>query len=92
MTACAVGALGGFMQARLAPQGRDEARALTAAGLSTEHVYQLEELAGGDGLFAATGVTGGGLLRRPWALDGRTHTESIVIAEGAVRRIVEARM
>jgi fructose-1,6-bisphosphatase II len=90
MTACAVRALGGFMQGRLAPQRRDEAEAVANAGLSTEHVYELDELAAGDGVFAATGVTGGALLRRPWRQDDRTYTESIVISAGSVRRIVEA--
>lgn len=90
MTACAVRALGGCMQARLAPQRPDEAEAVADAGLSTERVYELEELAG-DGLFVATGVTGGTLLRRPWHEDGHLYTESLVIAAGAVRRVLEGR-
>src|SRR3954469_19735747 len=44
----------------------DEKRALLCAGLSTERVYSVEYLVRGDALFAATGVTGGELLRRPW--------------------------
>jgi hypothetical protein len=39
----------------------------------------------------ATGVTGGALLRGPWRHGGRDYTESIAIAAGAVRRLVEAR-
>jgi len=76
MTACAVGALGGFMHGRLAPQRPDEAQALADAGLSTEWIYDLDELAAGDGLFVASGVTGGPLLRGPWRQDGRDFTES----------------
>lgn len=91
MTACAVQALGGCMQARLAPQRPDEADAVAKAGLSTERVYELEELAAGEGLFVATGVTGGTWLRRPWQEDGHLYTESLVIAAGSVRRVVEAR-
>lgn len=90
MTACAARALGGFMQARLAPQRSDETDAVAAAGLSTERVYQLEELAGEGSLFVATGVSGGELLRRPWLLRGRWHTDSVVIASGSVRRVIEA--
>jgi fructose-1,6-bisphosphatase II len=90
MTACAVRALGGFMQGRLAPQRPREAEAVANAGLSTERVYELDELAAGDALFVATGVTGGALLRRPWRQDGHTYTDSIVIAAGSVRRIVAA--
>jgi fructose-1,6-bisphosphatase II len=90
MTACAAAALGGRMQARLAPQREDEAAALARAGLDTERVYELDDLVAGESLFAATGVTGGELLRGPWRRDGRLHTESMVIAAGSVRRIVHA--
>jgi fructose-1,6-bisphosphatase II len=90
MTACAVRALGGRMQARLAPQREDEAAALAQAGLDTERIYELDELVGGESLFVATGVTGGTLLRGPWSRDGQLWTESIVIAAGSVRRIVQA--
>jgi fructose-1,6-bisphosphatase II len=91
MTACAVRAHGGFMQGRLAPQRPDEAHAVADAGLSTERLYDLDELVAGDGLFVATGVTGGALLRGPWREAGRDYTESIVIAAGSVRRVVETR-
>jgi fructose-1,6-bisphosphatase II len=91
MTACAVRALGGFMQGRLAPQRPDEARAVAEARLSTERIYDVDELAAGDGLFVATGVTGNALLRGPWRQGGRDYTESIAIAAGSMRRLVEAR-
>jgi fructose-1,6-bisphosphatase II len=90
MTACAARALGARMQARLAPQRDDEAAALARAGLYTERVYEVEDLVAGESLFAATGVTGGALLRAPWRRDGQLCTESIVIAAGSVRRIVQA--
>jgi fructose-1,6-bisphosphatase II len=90
MTACAVRALGAFMQARLAPQRPDEVQAVKDAGLRTDRIYELDELAAGDGLFVATGISGGPLLRRPWRQDGHVCTESIVIAAGVVRRVVEA--
>jgi fructose-1,6-bisphosphatase II len=90
MTACAARALGARMQARLAPQRHDEAAALARAGLDTERVYEADELVDGESLFAATGVTGGALLRAPWRRDGELRTESIVIAAGSVRRIVQA--
>jgi fructose-1,6-bisphosphatase II len=90
MTACAARALGGWMQARLAPQREDEAAALAQAGLDTERVYELDDLVAGESLFAATGVTGGALLRGPWPSDGQLCTESIVIAAGSARRIVQA--
>jgi fructose-1,6-bisphosphatase II len=91
MTACAVRALGGCMQGRLTPQRPEEADAAAAAGLSTERIYHAEDLVRGESFFVATGVTGGGLVRRPWISGGQVCTESIVIAAGAVRRVVEAR-
>jgi len=90
MTACAVRSLGGFMQAQLAPQSEDEEKAVTDHGLSTERIYELDELVDGDGFFVATGVTGGSLVRQPWESDGQTFTETIVVAAGCVRRVVEA--
>jgi len=90
MTACAVAALGGFMQGRLAPQQPDEAQAIADAGLSTERIYELDELVVGESLFVASGVTGGPLLRSPWEQGGRIHTDSIVIAAGSIRQVVEA--
>jgi fructose-1,6-bisphosphatase II len=92
MTACAARALGGFMQARLAPQRPDEAKAVASAGLSTERVYELDELVSGGSLFVATGVSGGALLRRPWHQHGRIHTDSIVITAGSVRQVVQSRV
>jgi fructose-1,6-bisphosphatase II len=90
MTACAVKALGGGMQARLAPQSDAEARALMKTGLDADRVYELEDLVAGRALFVATGVTGGSLLGRPQDVDGAVVTESIVISERSVR-LVEAR-
>jgi fructose-1,6-bisphosphatase II len=90
MTACAVAALGGFMQARLAPQRPDEAHAVAKAGLRTDQIYELDELVHGPSLFAATGVTGGELLKRPWSSGGRTYTESILITEGGAKYKVGA--
>ena len=85
MTACAARALGGGMQARLAPQRDAEARALIDAGLDADRVYGLEEIAGGSALFVATGVTGGSLLARPRPLDGGFVTESVVISDRGAR-------
>jgi fructose-1,6-bisphosphatase II len=90
LTACAVRSLGGCMQARLAPQKEEEAEAVEQAGLSTERIYKLSDLVDGDGFFVATGITGGTLARAPWQSNGQTYTESIVIAAGSVRHVVEA--
>jgi fructose-1,6-bisphosphatase II len=77
MTACAARALGGGMQARLAPQSDAEAHALLDAGLVSDRIYDLEDLVDGSAFFVATGVTGGSLLARPG--------ESLVVSERGVR-------
>ena len=96
MTACAIRALGGCMQGRIAPQKEDEAKAVEESELDTERVYELEDLVSGEAFFVATGVTsvatgfsGGTMLRRPWRSDGRVFTESIVITAGAVQRVIQ---
>jgi fructose-1,6-bisphosphatase II len=87
MTACAVRALGGGMQARFVPQSDAEAGALARAGLDTERRYGLGELVDGSAVFAATGITGGSLLARPRPLDGAVVTDSLVISERGVRLV-----
>jgi fructose-1,6-bisphosphatase II len=90
MTACAARALGGGMQARLAPQSDAEARGLVEAGLDTGRVYDRDDLVDGCSFFAATGVTGGRLLSRPRSVDGGVVTESLLVSERGVWRM-EAR-
>jgi fructose-1,6-bisphosphatase II len=87
MTACAARAIGGGMQARLAPQRDAEARAVVDAGLDADRMYELDDLARGPAFFVATGVTGGSLLARPRALDGGFVTESLVISGRGVRLV-----
>jgi len=86
LAACAARALGGGMQARLAPQREDERERIEAAGLAQDRVLGLDDLVAADAAFVATGVTGG-LLHPPQRHDGWAVTESIVIAAGAVRYI-----
>ena len=89
MTAGVVRALGGGMQGRVAPQSDEEKEAVAAAGLEPDHVLELSELAAGECVFAATGVTGSTFLRRPWRVDDQWGTESVLIIPGVVQRIVE---
>jgi fructose-1,6-bisphosphatase II len=86
LAACAARALGGFMQARLAPQRDDERRALEASGAELDAVLSLDDLACEDAVFVATGVTRG-LLAAPCHHDGWVTTETLVIAAGTVHRI-----
>jgi fructose-1,6-bisphosphatase II len=91
MAACAVKALGGGMQTRLAPQREPEAEAIAVAGLSTTEILEVDDLVQGSGLFAATAITGGTLdLRAPWRAGGWIFTQSLIVRPGSVRRIVES--
>jgi fructose-1,6-bisphosphatase II len=89
-TACAIKALGGFMQGILAPQTDDETQKGLDAGLKFDHVYGVNDLVSSDNtFFVATGVTDGELVRGvrrqgPWI-----STESIVLRSrsGTVRRV-----
>lgn len=58
LTAAAVRALGGWMQARLAPQSPKEAERVRCAGLSAVAVAGLDELCGAEAWFLLTAVTG----------------------------------
>jgi fructose-1,6-bisphosphatase II len=86
LAACAVRALGGGMQGRIAPQSDDERERARAAGFDTSAVLELDELIRADGAFVATGVTGG-MLDPPRRHDGWLTTDSIVISGGNVQRI-----
>jgi fructose-1,6-bisphosphatase II len=69
-TAVAVRVLGGFMQARLAPQTVDEIERAMAAGYDLERKFAAQELVGGEDLvFVLTGITDG-LLTRGIQVDG----------------------
>ncbi|HET9719149.1 MAG TPA: fructose-bisphosphatase class II [Solirubrobacteraceae bacterium] len=86
LAACAVRALGGGMQGRPAPQRDDERRRIREAGLREDDVLELDDLIAADAAFLATGVTGG-LLEAPRSAGSALVTDSLVIAEGAMRRI-----
>ncbi len=89
-TACAVKALDGFIQTRLAPRDDDEQQRGVDAGLKFDHVYRADELVSSDNtLFVATGVTDGNLVRGVKRRGRIIHTESIVLRShsGTVRRI-----
>ncbi len=61
LTAAAVRALGGWMQARLAPQSREEAERVSAAGLDAGRIATLDELCAADAWFFLTAVTACGI-------------------------------
>ena len=90
-TACAVKALGGFIQGRLAPGSQEEIDKGLAAGLKFDHVYEANDLVRSDNtFFVATGVTDGELVRGVRREGEIITTESIVLRSrsGTVRRVI----
>jgi fructose-1,6-bisphosphatase II len=90
ITACAIKALGGVLQGRLAPRDEAEAKKATDAGHDLTRILELDDLVAGDNTyFVATGVTGGDLLRGVERTPQVIRTESIVLrsASGTLRRI-----
>jgi fructose-1,6-bisphosphatase II len=83
ITAAALRCLGGELQARFRFRNDEEReRAKTMLGHADEtRVYRTEDLASGDNLvFAATGVTGGDLLKAVRFFGGGARTHSLVMA------------
>ena len=89
-TACAIKALGGFMQGVLHPTDDDEKQLGIDAGLKFDHVYGLDDLVSSDNtFFVATGVTDGELVRGVRRNGPLISTESIVLRarSGTLRRV-----
>ena len=95
LAAAALRCVGGQMQGRLVFRNEDERGRARRWGITDlDRIYKLEDLAQGDVIFAATGVTDGSLLqgvRRK--RDGTITTESIVMraSSGTVRRVLGTR-
>ncbi|MCU1569394.1 MAG: glpX [Naasia sp.] len=90
-TACAIKALGGFIQGRLAPKTDEERQRGIDAGLKMDHVYEAGDLVRSENtFFVATGVTDGGLVEGVRRLGDIIRTESIVLRSrsGTVRRVI----
>jgi fructose-1,6-bisphosphatase II / sedoheptulose-1,7-bisphosphatase len=89
----AAGALrctGGQMQGRLMPQNDDERQRARAMGIEDiNKKFELEEMASGDVIVAATGVTDGSLLDGVKFRGDFAETESVVLRSktGTVRRV-----
>ena len=89
-TACAIKALGGLIQTRMAPLDDDEKQRGIDAGLKFDYVYEADELVKGDNtFFVATGVTDGNLVAGVRRKGPIIRTESIVLRarSGTIRRI-----
>ncbi len=90
LAAAALRCIGGFMQGRLLFRNDDErARAAKWGVKDLNRKYQMEDLASGNVMFAATGVTDGAMLHGVRRFSGGATTSSIVMRSktGTVRRI-----
>ena len=93
ITAAALKCVGGDFQGRLKFRSEDEQKRAEKMGISDPNrCYSLEELAQGDVLFCATGVTDGPLLRGVKTKPGsRATTHSVVMrSKTGTIRFVEA--
>ena len=90
ITAAAVRCVGGDMQARLVFRNdSDRERAERMGDGDIDRVFTTEDLASGSVMFAATGITGGDLLKGVRYVADGAYTESIVMrsVSGTVRQI-----
>jgi len=90
LAAAALRCMNGYMQGILRPRNDAEiARAARMGVADINHVFEIDELASGDVMFAATGITGGFLLRGVRRLPDGALSSSLVMRSrsGTVRRI-----
>ena len=90
ISAAAIKCMGGAIQGKLWPRNDEERQALLDGGFDLDRVLTADDLVQGDDVFvAATGVTGGSLLRGVRTSSAGVETESIVMRSrsGTVRRI-----
>lgn len=91
ITACAVKALGGFIQGKLMPKDDEERARAVAAGHDLERILGANDLVRGDNTyFVATGVTHGELVDGVQRKGPIIRTESLVLRSrsGTIRRVV----
>jgi fructose-1,6-bisphosphatase II / sedoheptulose-1,7-bisphosphatase len=90
LAAAALRCIGGQMQGRLMPLKKEEEERARSLGISDlKRKYTMAELASGDVIFSATGVTDGSLLDGVHFRGDFAETETVVMRSktGTVRRI-----
>ena len=92
LAAAALRCVGGDMQGRLRYRNDDEKRRAETMGIKDhKRVYQIDELAQGNVMFAATGVTEGSFLRGVQFFGGGARTHSVVMrSKSGTVRFIEA--
>jgi fructose-1,6-bisphosphatase II len=90
ITAAAVMCYGGEMQARLSfPREGQRERATKMVEGDIDRVFRTEDLARGEVIFSATGITSGDMMKGVRYRRGYSLTESIVMrsSNGTIRRV-----
>ena len=90
LAAAALRCIGGFMQGRLLFRNDDERSRAKRWGITElDRKYSLNDMASGDVMFAATGVTDGAMLKGVRRFKGSAITHSVVMRSktGTVRQI-----
>lgn len=92
LAAAALQCIGGQIQGRLLFRNDDEkARAAKARITDLNRKYSMDDLAHGDVMFAATGVTNGAMLKGVRRFAGGAHTHTVVMrAKSGTVRYIEA--
>jgi fructose-1,6-bisphosphatase II len=93
ITACAMKAMGGVIQARLYPRDDAERRRALDAGHDLDRVLRTDDLVAGDNtFFVATGITDGDLMQGVRYTSSGARTRSIVMrSRSGTVRTVESR-
>lgn len=80
ISAAALRCVGGDMLGQLRPRSQEEVERAKRMGITDiDRIYRIDELASGDVLFAATGVTSGDFLRGVRFRSGGATTQSVVM-------------
>lgn len=93
LAAAALRCVGGDMQARLVINTASERERCLKMGIKeVDKIWHLEELAAGDVMFAATGVTSGDILKGVRYFKGGAETHSLVMrSRSGTIRIIETK-
>ncbi|CAH0249683.1 class II fructose-bisphosphatase [Roseomonas sp. CECT 9278] len=90
LAAAALRCIGGQMQGRLMFEDEDQVARAKSMGIDDpQRIYSIEQMARGNVMFAATGVTSGAMLRGVRRTPGGAYTHSIVMRSksGTVRYV-----
>jgi fructose-1,6-bisphosphatase class II len=92
IAAAALRCIGGDMQGRLKPRNNEEIVRAAKMGIEDiNRIFAIDELAGGDVMFAATGVTDGDYLKGVRFFKGGAETHSVVMrSHSKTIRYIEA--